>query len=233
MKITKIILGLTIVTTAFANAQNVNLAHWDMVDGSTSFLASSVAEPNSLHCVEPANMTASLNGSYSTLDSEDGSANGANCFLAWNSSIGTNVVGFKITTDAAAVGSLSLFNFDIGNYTQPGDPDQYRVTVLKNGVQALQTAWAAISPGTGTGNPWSAGSDQNISLSGLGLSTLQGQSDMFEFQIEAQRADGVLTNGRFALDNVRISGDVHCIPEPSSALLTGLAVFGLTVRRRR
>lgn len=201
------------------------LAHWDFDDGTNSS-ASFNPEENSHPCVTPHTATRSgLSWSGFTQDSEDGSSNGANCFGSWDSG---DFVSFKVTADNNAVGSLSSFDFDITNYNHPNDPTSYRLTVYENNVLLPGlTVVNGITTGVAGSDPWTSNFSESLALS---LNTTAGSTDMWEFRIEAL---GGSSSGRITLDNVRVFGDITCIPEPSSTLMCLVASLALFNRRRR
>lgn len=223
----------TMLTSAYAQSSGL-VSHWDF--SGSGFTASLAPEDNGISCITPSNITKNgLGHSYSTIDSETGVSSHANCFGQWDPG---DFVNFKLTYADTAVGELTSFNLDVGNYGNFNgqiDPTAFRVEAFKNGASVgfLSNAnsdangFVGITNGISS-NPWTSTSDQTFSLAGLGLNSADGSTDMFEFRIFTNGG-----TGRIALDHIRVNGIYDCVPEPSSAALGLLGLIGFAARRRR
>ncbi|MGB1258880.1 MAG: PEP-CTERM sorting domain-containing protein [Akkermansiaceae bacterium] len=231
MKTTLIIAAscAALATTAFGQSNGV-LAHWDFVDGSTGS-ASLYPEDNGIDCVTPKKIKVEgLSYSWSTIDSEDGSRYGANCFSGWSKN---DCVIFDVDFANDAVGQIDEINFDVGNYGGSKTINQVSLRIWKNGTELTSSGQFVKNFSNGTSsNPWTASSDTSFDVSGLGLNSSAGSDDKFRFAIFVTDSS-YSKNSRIALDNFRAVGHVDCVPEPSSAALLGLAGIATLLRRKR
>ncbi|WP_435893406.1 PEP-CTERM sorting domain-containing protein [Oceaniferula spumae] len=226
-----------ITGSALAQSVTGTLAHWDFVDG-VQGQASLAPEKNGIDCVTPKKVyPEGLGYSWSTIDSEDGTYYGANCFGYWNAN---DCVIFDVNFANEAVGAITEVNFDVGNYGKytgrysDWNINEVELRVFKNGTEISSRGQfiATFDDGTAS-NPWTASSDQTFDVSSLGLTSENGSSDTFRFAIFVTDDKYSSNYSRIALDNFRVNGHVDCVPEPASAALLGLAGFAMLLRRRR
>jgi len=214
------------------------LAHWDFADGVRgSATRAPATAPH--HCFIPSSLSVNggLGESWNTRDSEDeGVFDAANCYSNWGHS--NNYLSFTVTANSLASGNITSYSFDIGNYGDINDPNQYRVEVFKNGTR-IQTNTGTFQDGAVNGlniNPWNSTSGRQHGINTNG-SFSEGSTDVYEFRVEAldTRKDGseVFIGNRIAIDNFRVHGGVTCVPEPSTAFLAVLATLGFMNRRSR
>jgi len=222
MKTYNIVASLVIVSTTAATAQT--LSSWDMGNGSAGGVG------NQLHdCINTNKFTRAKSNpdgvndnAWSYTTGVTNTSSSASCFYSWGDTYNAKeYVGFSFTAGPLASGQVNELEFSIRGY-DADDPDKYRVTAFKNGIQIL----ALSAPGN-ISTAWAAKSHlQNINFSG---------NDTIEFRISAYEYGAPLTSShsRMSLDNVSINGTHICVPEPSSSLLVGLGLFGFVLRRRR
>ena len=225
-------MAASVALAAPAFAQSGTIAHWDFVDGSTGS-ASLAAEHDCIDCITPRDVRTDGDGlgfSWSTIDSEDGSRYGANCFGGWSSN-GCVIFGVDFANDAVA--QINEINFDVGNYGGSNTINQVSLRIWKNGTEITTSGQFVKDFSNGTAsNPWTASSDTSFDVSSLGLDSSQGSSDEFNFAVFVTDTS-YDSHSRIALDNFRVNGTHACVPEPSSAALMGLAGLVMLIRRKR
>lgn len=217
-----------LVAPAFA--QSGVLAHWDFVDG-VGGSATLAPEDNGIDCITPKNVyPEGLSYSWSTIDSEDGSKYGANCFGGWSAS---DCVIFEVDFANDAVAQVNKINFDVGNYGQYNNINQVALRIWKNGTEITTSGQFVKNFADGTSsNPWTASSDTTFDVSGLGIDSSAGSADNYKFAIFVTDTS-YQSSSRIALDNFRVAGKYECVPEPASASLLGLAGLMMLIRRKR
>lgn len=230
MKKTILLAAVSAAIPTAAFAQSGVLAHWDFVDGKTGS-ASLYPEDNGIDCVTPKKVIPEgLGYSWSTIDSEDGSRYGANCFGGWSAS---DCVIFGVNFANEAVASVSHVNFDVGNYGGTNTINQVALRIFKNGSEITSPGQFVKNFSNGTSsNPWTASSDTTFDVSSLGIGSSAGSSDDYDFAIFVTDTS-YGSRQRIALDNFRVIGKATCVPEPSSSALLGIAGLALAIRRKR
>ncbi len=202
---------------AFAQSSGT-MAHWDFNDG-VGGSGSLQPEDNGIDCITPKKVyPEGLSYSWSTIDSEDGSSQGANCFGGWSSS---DCVIFEVDFANNAVAQVNEINFDVGNYGKRGgshDINQIALRIWKNGTEITTSGQFLKNFDSGTSsNPWTASSDTTFDVSSLGIDSSAGSSDNYKFAVFVTDSH-YHSDSRIALDNFRVNGTHVCVPEPSSAI---------------
>lgn len=230
--ITLIAVSAACAGSAFAQSQSGTMAHWDFVDG-TTHSPSLAPEENGIDCITPHKVyPEGLRYSWSTIDSEDGSRYGANCFSGWSAN---DCVIFGVDFANDAVANVKEINFDVGNYGGSANNaiNQVALRIWKNGTEITSPGQFVKNFDNGTSsNPWTASSDTTFDVSSLGITSAAGSADNYKFAVfvtDTQYA----SNARIALDNFRVNGSHTCVPEPASASLLGLAGIAMLLRRKR
>lgn len=239
---TKILLTSLCITTNCL-AQNVTLAEWDiryiesLTDSTQTYTqAGRMTADSTADCIE--NTMFDVNGiGYSGQggDSEDTSGtvipNLARCFGGWTNNLDTNkYVSFQVGFAALAHGSINAINFDIKNYSATGDATKFAVRLYDSNNTLVGSTLQPVGGYTIT-QSWQDYTLNFFPTNGGGTSTI-GSSDVYEARFYAYNVDGTSTNPRISIDHVRVLGDVNCVPEPSSFLLSALGTLVLLRRRR-
>lgn len=220
----KTTLTMALITGTLATgAQGQLLAHWDY----PGFVADTA---NYSDCLTYSNTKVGVGHSTQNGGSEGSSQ--YHCFGSWDVNLNTNkYVSYKVKFDPNATGSVDNFNFDVRTYNDgywsSSHATEFFVEWFLDGASqgSFDTGTDGIVPTVTT-----TFEDYNITLNGLDASL----GNTAEIRFTAYDRNGH-TNGiaRIGLDNVRLLGSAHCVPEPSTGLLALLSACGFIARRRR
>lgn len=134
-------------------------------------------------------------------------------------------ISFELSFASAGYGSINAVNLDIKNYGN-GDATKFDVALYDSNNTLVGTT----TMGNSITTSWQDYTLDFTSVNG-GATSVVGSTDAYEVRIYGYDVNGTNTNPRLGLDHVRVLGDVNCVPEPSSFLLSALG--GLVLLRRR